>query len=83
MKPPASISTTLRDLIDDIKRFPGNVAKHPFGIGWHDAKWWVYVEINSPKGTFDVETSAIDLHDALTIALHRVRREAQLAGLAA
>lgn len=83
MNAPTSISTTLRDIIGTLDLFGRNTSDYPFGIGYRTNKWWVYIEVNSANGTFDLETSAIDLHDALIIALRRIKREATLKHLLA
>ena len=75
MNTPTCPINTLNSLLETIKAFGKNKADHPFGIGYHDKEWWVYVEMDAPSGTFDVETHHVNLQNALANALARVRRE--------
>lgn len=79
MNAPISLSATLRDLIEAMKLFGQNRSNYPLGIGYHQSKWWVTVEVNTPKATFDIETTDNDLTTAVAAALARVRRETTIA----
>lgn len=58
----------------EIERHGPNKAATPFATTYADGQWWVYIEVDSPGGTFDVETHDPHLIVALNNALSRVRR---------
>ena len=68
---------SIHNLINDIFNAigAGNKATHPISTAYTDGLWWVNIEVNSIRGTFDLETKAPSLEQALRTALKNVRRE--------
>jgi hypothetical protein len=66
-----ALVTQLEHLID---RHGSNKHKYPFAFGKHNGRWFVVVEVDSPAGTFDIETDAVTLASALDKALAAVER---------
>lgn len=83
MNPPISVSTLLRDIIETMATFGHNKSTYPFGIGYHENRWWTTVEMDTKHATFDIETENVELTTALSEALARLRREATIKGLVA
>lgn len=77
------INAYINDLGKTIKLFKYNKASHPLSIANTKNRWWVNVEIDSPHGTFDIETNDESLENALSTALSKLRREAYIKRLVA
>lgn len=59
----------------EINRRAENKSRYPINIGEHDGQWTVNIEVNSTAGTFDVETTHVDLTTALRSALAQIKRQ--------
>lgn len=51
--------------------------RHPYPImfGKHEGTWLTTIEVDSPKGTFDIESKGSTLTDSMRNALTALRRE--------
>lgn len=68
---------TAEELLDAIMEMvtKRNKATIPLSMAYRDSKWWVYVEMDSPKGTFDLEHKSSTLEGALRTAHKNLKRE--------
>lgn len=66
-------------ILKEITRYK-NRAAQPYSTWWDYDRWWVMVEVNSRRATFDVEACATDKTEALRTVLRSVRRHYSLAG---
>ena len=61
-------------IFGEISKRGTNNSDRPYDLSFHDGEWWVYVDVDMPAGTFDVETHSVNQYDAIASALSRVRR---------
>lgn len=68
---------TVEELINAIMEMvtQKNKATIPFSVAFRNGKWWVYVEMDSRAGTFDLEHKSETLIGALRTAHKNLRRE--------
>lgn len=52
-----------------------NKALVPYAANYTKGIWWIYIEMNSKRRTFDFETSHTSRHEALQRALVQLKRE--------
>lgn len=62
-------------LVDAISQLGPNKARVPYAADYHDGEWWVYIDIDTRHGTFDIETHSPVRADAFRNAFSRLRRE--------
>lgn len=67
--------TELLDAIMDMVGQSNNKATIPFSVAFRGGMWWVYVEMDSRQGTFDLEHKSHTLEGALRSAHKNLRRE--------
>ena len=61
--------------IEHVLSTNGNKHPYPMFFGKHEGNWITTIEVDSPKGKFDVEAKGPTLFDSLRYALSSLRRE--------
>ena len=69
-------------VIGEIESHGVNKAHMPYSLSFHDGEWWVNIEVDMPRGTFEIETHDPRQQMAIAKAHSRVRREFSLASTA-
>lgn len=61
-------------IVNRINQLGKNKVAIPFATDYHDNEWWVYIDVNTRYGTFDIETHHAERATSLKNALSQLRR---------
>ena len=70
-----SLAVLIQSILDEIAKHGTNLAPIPVASWLQDNHWWIAIDVNTPKRTFDIEVCNANQHTAYANALARVRRE--------